>query len=167
MRIPRKRNGIPSQPITHLWERQKEIARRLVAGHCQIDIARDFSMTPGRMSIICNSPIFKQYLASLSIRREEKACDISERIKFGATLGANLLVEVLEGKHEAHISLKANIAKDLLDREGHGKVSKIIGEVTHHLTANRIEELKATRRERLAGITFSPTIDVEAVAVAG
>jgi hypothetical protein len=158
MRIPRVRKGIPSQPITYLWERQREIARRLVVGDRQCDIARDLNMTPGRMSIICNSTIFKKYLGSISERREEKACDISEKIRKGAELGVTVLYDALSS-NDAHISLKAKIAQDFLDREGHGKVSTVKTEVTHVLTAGKIEELKRLRAERLRSITYEPTIE--------
>lgn len=163
MRIPRVRNGVPKQPIQHLWERQKEIARRLVAGHRQIDIALDFNMTPGRMSIICNSPIFKTYLASLSVRREEKAVDISEKIKEGATLGVQHLVDTLQDE-KAHVSLRTKIAMDFLDREGHGKVTKLGVDVVHHLTSDKIAELKAKRAEKLQGITYQPILEAEVIA---
>lgn len=154
-RVPRR--AVPSQPITHLWERQKEIARRLVAGHRQIDIARDYNMTPGRISIICNSPVFKKYLASLSTIREERAVDIGEKIREGATKGAELLVDILSNDN-AHISLKAKVAMDLLDREGHGKVTKVQTEVTHHLTGDRIAELKRLREEKLKSLEYTPPI---------
>lgn len=159
MRVPKR--DIPAQPITHLWERQKEIARRLAVGQRQCDIARDLGMTPGRMSIICNSPAFKKYLGSLTSIREERAIDINATIKAGATKGAELLVNILTDE-KAHISLKAKVAMDLLDREGHGKISKVQSEVTHHLTGDRIAELKRLREERLKEITFSGPI-IEAV----
>jgi len=157
MRHPTR--SVPKQPITHLWERQKEIARRLIAGHRQIDIARDYDMTPGRMSIICNSPVFKQYLASLCTRREERAVDINALIKKGAESGAQLLVNIVDGTTPAHISLQAKAAMDLLDREGHGKVSTVRQEVTHHLTSSRIEELKALREDKLKSLTHIPVIE--------
>lgn len=157
MRIPERK--VPQQPIGHLWERHKEIARRLVAGHRQIDIARDYDMTPGRMSIICNSPVFKRYLESLSVRREEKALDINTLIKEGAGVGAQLLVDIVSGlKEDASIALQAKAAMDLLDREGHGKVSTVRQEVTHHLTSARIEELKRLRTEKLQEISYQPSI---------
>lgn len=151
--------SVPKQPITFLWERHKEIARRLIAGHRQIDIAKDYNMSPGRMSIICNSPLLKQYLASLAVRREEKACDIAQLIKQGAQSGAQLLVDIVEGRQDAHISLQAKAAMDLLDREGHGKVSTVRQEVTHHLTSSRIEELKALREDKLKSLTHTPVIE--------
>jgi hypothetical protein len=158
MRVPRVRKGIPSQPITYLWERQREIARRLVVGDRQVDIASDLGMTQSRMSVICNSPIFKKYLSTLTVRREEKAIDISEKIKKGAELGVDVLYDALTDE-KAHISLKAKIAMDFLDREGHGKVTTVRSEVTHILTAGKIEELKRLRAERLQSITYAPTIE--------
>lgn len=161
MRVPERK--VPAQPISHLWERQKEIARRLVAGHRQIDIARDYGMTPGRMSVICNSPVFKQYLASLASIREERAVDIGKTIREGAETGAQLLVDILSNDN-AHISLKAKVAMDLLDREGHGKISTVRAEVTHHLTGDRIAELKKAREEKLRGISYSgPVLEAQVV----
>ena len=153
--------SVPQQPIMFLWERQKEIGRRIVAGHRQIDIARDYNMSPGRMSIICNSPIFKKYLASLCSRREDRAIDINTLIKQGATVGAKLLVDIIDGTVPAHVSLQAKAAMDLLDREGHGKVSTVRQEVTHHLTSNRIEELKALREEKLKMLSFTHILEAQ------
>jgi hypothetical protein len=166
MRVPRRE--IPTQPITFLWERHQEIARRLVAGERPIDIARSMNMTPTRISIIMNSPIFKQQLAKLSSRADESAVNIQERLKEESRNAIDYLSKVLKGDaNEAggncSPALRSSVAKDILDRAGHGKIQKI-HQVNENiiLTGDRIEELKRKRQEMLKGIKVIDLIPQEA-----
>ena len=78
MRVPDE-HKTPAQPLTHLWERHKEIARRLVAGDRQKDIADDMKMTYSRMSIICNSPAFKTQIQRLSMGADNNALQVDDK----------------------------------------------------------------------------------------
>ena len=151
-RIPR---AVLAQPITHLWERHREIIRRLVAGDMQVDIARDMEMTQGRLSIICNSPAFKSELQRLSAGADDNARDVSARIK-ELSIDAMTILEnaILDPAGNIPIRLKTDIARDVMDRAGFGAVKKM--QVTDvHLTSDDIADL---RRRRVAQAQI---IDVE------
>jgi len=151
MRIPRV---TPQQPLTYLWERHREMMRRIVAGDKPIEIARDMNMTPTRMSIIMNSPAFKNELARLSSKADEAALDIRTRIRGSAVKAMDLLEQALDPKAALHQSLsganKVKVAQDMLDRDGHGAVQKAQVNVNHaHLTGDDIAELRRRRAARL------------------
>ena len=117
---------IPKQPITFLWERHKEIARRLVAGDRQCDIARDLGMTESRLSIIANSPEFKIQLDDLSAKADVEAADVAERLQRLSSQAVGVLEDVLAAnKTPFNESLKVKVAESVLDRTGFGKESKI------------------------------------------
>lgn len=142
MRVP---SGIvPSQPITHLWERHKEIMRRLVAGDRQVDIAKDLGMTQSRMSIICNSPAFLNQLERLSEGADNNALCVADRVKVLSDDAISVLENVLQdpNMHGVTAKVRVDVAKDVLDRAGHGATKKITS-VTAVLNGDDIEELKA------------------------
>src|SRR3990167_368462 len=139
--------GIPQQPITHLWERHKEIIRRLVAGDRQVDIARDLDMTQSRLSIICNSPAFQNQLKRISAGADEVAKDVQTRIQELSNDAMSVLeTAILRGKEEG-LSLKTqtDIAKDILDRAGLGSVKKVQS-IDVVLSGADIEEMRLRAR---------------------
>lgn len=147
-RIPRKK--IHFKGLQYLWERHKEIARRLVLGEQPVSIARDLGMSFTHMSLVCNSPAFERYLEALRSRTENKIFDIRGEINKGAMKGIQVLCSMLEDKHEASPSVKAKVAMDLLDRDGYAPAKKIeVENTTIHLTADRLIELKARRAQML------------------
>lgn len=148
MRVPRR--PTVAQPLTYLWERHKEIARRVVAGDRPVDIAADIKMTPCRLSIIMNSPAFKKYVESLRGRVEQGLVDIRKEINKGAQEGVGLLLKLMRS-NETPDNQKAKLALEFLDRDGHGKVQKVQTQnTTVVLTAEKLEELKQKREAQLA-----------------
>lgn len=148
MRHPRRQ--IPIQPITFLWERHKSIARDVVAGERPVDLARKYSMTQSRVSIIMNSPAFKKYVAELRSRVEVGLADIRKTINKGAQKGVELMMDTLKGTGAVDDSTKfrVKLAQDFLDRDGHGKIQKVQSQSTHViLNAERIEQLKQRRED--------------------
>lgn len=150
MRVPRK--AVPIQPLTYIWEKHKEIARLEVTGMKPIDISKKLGMTPCRISIIMNSPIYKEYRDSLSSKRDEEALDIRKEILKGAEKGVQHLVDFLDD-NEIPKPKRARIAQDFLDRSGFGKTSTVnVNKEVTVLTGSKIEELKEKQRALLAGI---------------
>lgn len=141
-------DGTPKQPITYLWERHREIIRRLVAGDKQVDIARDLNMTQGRLSIICNSPAFQNQLRRISEGADEVAKDVQTRIQELSNDAITVLeTAILNGKAEGlNLKTRAAIAQDVLDRAGHGSVKKVQS-VDIVLTGNDIEEMRSRARQ--------------------
>lgn len=141
MRVPT--GNIPSQPLTHLWERHNEIVRRVVAGDRPIDIAHQMGMTTSRMSIIMNSPAFKARVAELSALANKNASDVQGRISELAIESMTILEDAIRAKQEGvSPALKIKVAQDVLDRAGYSAVQKT---ASLSLTGQDIDELRKRR----------------------
>lgn len=121
-----------------------------------IEIARDMGMTPGRVSIIMNSPAFKNELARMSEKANEKAFDIGGRIKESSIKAMDLLEKVLDPAaaefQQANIGLKVKVAQDMVSRAGYAPVTKVQAQVAHAvLTSDDIALLRQRRDERVSG----------------
>lgn len=153
----RPRSGrLPNKPLVYLTERHREMARQLVAGERQCDVARTFGISQARMSDICRSPVFMEYVDHLAHRREAGAVDIASRVRHGSSAGLELLARILmPGTPEyegTDLRTKVSVARDLLDREGSAPRTtakqSTNKEVSLHVTAADIAELKALRKAR-------------------
>lgn len=131
-----------SQPLTHLWERHREIMRRLIAGDRQVDIAKDMNMTQGRMSIICNSPAFKNELERKSLGADSNALDVQNRVTALSIDAMSVLEDVLQNGEDLPKKLQVEVAKDIMDRAGHGAVKKT-ATLNATLTAEDLEEMRS------------------------
>lgn len=147
MRMP---STVPAQPLHKLFERHREIARRLVAGDQPIEICAALSITPSRMTVIMASPIFKAHLAELSAKADEAAIDIRARISANAALGAQFCAKVLEdatrenGVRKYADKIAMQVAFDQQDRAGFAAVRKVES-LSAVLTAEDIKRLKDRR----------------------
>jgi hypothetical protein len=137
-----------------MTERHREMARRLVLGERQCDVARSCGISQQRLSDIARSPVFMEYLESLSQDRDQETLDIMESVKSGAQSGLDLLLRILthgtDEYRDTDIRTKAQVARDLLDREGSApRMSRTQSQqqsTTLHLTRKDIEELKDRAR---------------------
>lgn len=160
-----------AKPVTYLWERHKEVARLLVAGERPVDICRRLGYTQAWLSTMMNSPVFKEYVSKLSERKDENAIDIRGQIEEGARVGVSELLKILKGEDEykegVSVTQKIKVAQDFLDREGHGKVTKVQNNTTVTvLNEDRIEQLKARRAALLSNLGVAPERKcIEAVVV--
>lgn len=100
--MARPRTGkIPRNQIKLLTDRHREMARRLVIGERQCDVARAFGISQARMSDIARSPVFIDYMNQLHYRRDVQTMDIARSVKQGASRGLDLLLRILtEGTEE-------------------------------------------------------------------
>lgn len=146
-RIPRGKHKHAN--LSNLWEHHKEIARRLLLGERQCDIARAMNITPAWLSVVTTSPAFIKYLDGLRARTELGITDIRKEITAGAVKAVKVLQNLLTSTNE-NVQLKA--ATDLLDRDGYKAATKIeqSTEVTVHLTGDRIQQIKQRREAMLA-----------------
>ena len=156
MRVPSGQLN-STKPVTFLWERHKEVARLLVSGERPIDIAKRLGYTQAWLSTMMNSPVFKDYLKKLSERKDEGALDIRKQIEEGAQVGVCELLKILKGEDQyaegVSVQQKIKVAQDFLDREGHGKVTKVEQRsVSVVLNEDKIEQLKARRASLLANL---------------
>jgi len=156
MRVPSGNLG-GAKPVSYLWERHREIARLLVSGERPVDICRRLGYTQSWLSTVMNSPVFKEYLSKLSERKDDQAIDIRKQIEEGAQVGVSALLKILkeedEYKDRVSVQQKIKIAQDFLDREGHGKITKVVNDTTVKvLTEDRIQSLKERRQAMLANL---------------
>ena len=150
-----------AKPVTFLWERHKEVARLLVAGERPVDIAKRLGYTQAWLSTMMNSPVFKNYLAKLSERKDDQSLDIRKQIEEGAAVGVSELLKILKGEDSyaegVSVTQKIKVAQDFLDREGHGKITKVQNQTTLTvLSEDRIQALKERRAALLSNISAEP-----------
>lgn len=165
-RIPRKIEGNGS-PVKHLWEVHREIARLQVGGMRPVEIARKLGYTQAWLSTIMCSPVYKEYLATLSTRRDDSAVDVRSSISEGAKLGVAELLKALKGegeyKEKLAVSNKIKIAQDFLDRDGFGKISKVqTTSDVNIIDRTRIEAIKEKREMLMKNLSRTisiPTIE--------
>jgi len=160
MRVPSGQLN-SAKPVTYLWERHKEVARLLLAGQRPIDISRRLGYTSAWLSTMMNSPVFKDYMSKLSSAKDDKALDIREQIREGAQVGVSELLKIIKGEDQyaegVSVQQKIKVAQDFLDREGHGKVTKVEQRsVSVVLNEDRIEQLKARRASLLSNLAVIP-----------
>lgn len=164
MRVPSGK--IPYQPLTFLWERHNEIARRLVAGERPKDICQAMTISSSRLSIIMASPAFQERLRQLSVRADDEAADIQGRISKLAIDGMTVLEEAIRGVNGRPVEgispkVRTDLARDVLDRAGYSAVQKSAS-VSATLTAEDIEVMK--KRARTPKKTFEGVIDLHPIA---
>jgi len=90
--------GIDQLRIRKMTPRNIQIMERLILGEKPTQIAKDLSITPGRVSIIVNSPLFKIELRKRLIKQAQKITDIKETILDGTLAGVRLHTEVVGNK---------------------------------------------------------------------
>ena len=82
--------------VKTITPRLVEIMNRMVLGQPAKQIREEFGITPGRFSIIINSPLFKLELKKKLLKREEIIFDIQENLLEGAKLGSKLYRDILD-----------------------------------------------------------------------
>lgn len=121
---------VPIQPLRIIGERHKEIMRRLIVGETQHRIAKDLGMSESRLSIICNSPLFKRELSKLESEVKVKFVDHTANVAARLDELQPEAIKVLElivtkNKDENNfpipLRLKKDTALDILELAGSGK----------------------------------------------
>jgi len=124
------------------------------------DVALQVGYHPAYMPNLKAQPAFKSHLDTLRTARDEGAVDIRSRVAQGASVGLDILVNILTPKTPensiADIKTKAKVAQDLLDREGSApRVSRahVLGQHTHAILSREdIEEIKKAANMRRQGM---------------
>ena len=135
--------------LTHMFEKHHEMARLIFLGYGNKEIAAALNVTPQNVSDCRNSPIMQQKVELLRTNRDEAAIDVSAALKEDAPENLRLLQQIRDDA-ETTAKLKVHIARDLLDRAGHGKVTKVEGTHVHgHILrdTSQIEEIKRRAKE--------------------
>lgn len=152
------------QMLKELAPRHQQIARLLVGGSSQSEIARLLKVHKSTVSRLVRDPIVVQ-----EIRRLQEIADsnvgscvpgISQEIQDGARKGIVVLKEILEDERDDPeiLKLKANISLEFLARAGYAPVKQVMvqqASVSAHVTAEEIEEIKERGRKALQSFTFN------------
>ena len=134
--------------LSYIRPYHREIARRLVLGEKASSVCLDLNMSPSRMSIIINSPLFKLELRRLEQARDADTVDVTKTLRELSPVALEVVERTMYmAKSE---SLRFNAAQDVLDRAGVAKVSKLVGQVIHDYASMSDEELKLRKEELIA-----------------
>lgn len=127
--------------IRTLWSNHEQMLRMVALGHSNEDIARACGVTAQTISNVRNSPISKQKLAQLRDQLDSEAIDIGARIQEFAPVALAVLEDVITGKLEAPVAIRAKYASSHLGRAGFGEVHKVAS-INTHLSRDDIEAIK-------------------------
>ena len=146
-----KRRRLPDVPKksyepTQMWDRYQEIARRILLGQKNVQIANDMDLAPETVSYIRNSDIVKAQLEKLQARADDSTVDITTRIKSLAPRALDVLEGMINGRLDGEsvpARLRAFHAEKLLDRAGHAPPKEVRSLSLHgHYTSEDIERIK-------------------------
>ena len=108
--------------IQSLKERHFEMMRRLVAGDPAVEICKALGMTQSWFSIVQSSPAFQSELIKLREEANQNAADIGKRLTNLAPDAVSVLEKAIrDQKFDISPFQKVFVARDILDRVGHGK----------------------------------------------
>ncbi len=119
----RKSDGLPKRghQVAEMWEKHHEIARRLLLGEKNVDIARALNCTPESISSIKNSPVVQDKLTVMRAARDAGTIDLSKEIMDLAPIAIKRVREALESGEVMGRELSAagilKEANGILDRE--------------------------------------------------
>ena len=147
-----QRRRIPGQPkksfeATQMWDVYQEIARRIVLGQKNVEIANDLGCTPQMVSYVRNSPIVQEKIGKLQVAADIETSNIAGRIKALAPQALDLIQKIVVdgkvGSEAVPIRLRAVHAESLLDRAGYSPPKEIRSHHLHgHYTSEDIERIK-------------------------
>lgn len=169
--------GLPSRTDEFKFREEYQEAIRLKALGCKTrDIARELNLSYHHVQQAISCPFGQRMLADLQGARNSSVMDIQSRIQGMCGDALDFIEGVLDGEIESTTGLKFKVVESVLDRAGHGKITKNLNlGLSGSLTADDIEQIKVHAREsgltqstsqRLAGgLECESTVDVVVVEV--
>ena len=159
--------------VQYLRPYHREIARRLVVGQKSIDICKDMNITPARLSIITNTPLFKLELRRLELQREQGVVDVMRTLTELSPLALEVVERTMYQSPSEKMRMKA--AESILDRAGFGAINKNLVRVDdassprgqfsdaeiQRLIVERVEAMKREATQRAAEMEEAETIELE------
>ena len=147
----RRRLAGPDGPrryeVKSLWDRHHEILRLVLLGFSNKEVAAELGISAQNVSDVKNSQLAIQQLEVLRTARDSQAVDVARAFVEDAPKSLRLLQDIRDGVASQDIKLRAKVAQDLLDRAGHGKVTKIAGRVAHGVfTPEDLDRIKRRAR---------------------
>lgn len=133
--------------VAEMWDSHHEIARRLVLGQSNEDIAKDLGCTAQSVSMVRNSPVVQEKIAIMRAARDAGTIDLAREIADLAPLALQKVREALETGQVMGRELSASgilkEANGLLDREIGKPTQRIDTRGVHGVfTLSDIEKIK-------------------------
>ena len=141
-------SGHAKYQIETLWDRHKEINRRLALGQENKQIALELGITPTNVSNVRNSHLAREHRSGLQDMADEEASNLKVRIAKDGPVLYEMYQEMLK-KENLSDNLRFKMIQDMLDRGGYGAVQKSQN-ISAKLTKEDLDEL--TQRGVEAGI---------------
>lgn len=147
--------------LRKLDPKHQQLARLLVGGNSQSQIARLLNLNKSTVSRLLRDPLVLQEVKRLQEFADVNAAScvpgLLEKIREGAQEGAKVLMEILadERADPEILKLKANVSLELLSRVGYGPVKQVEvkqASISGHFTAEDIEKIKKRAQEN--GMVF-------------
>lgn len=104
--------------VNEMTELHHEIARRILLGQKNVDIADDLGCVPQTVSNVRNSPVVQSKLGEMAKKREEKTVNLIEEVNKRLPRALEILDEALyDETSELPLSMRLKEANTLLDRK--------------------------------------------------
>jgi len=134
-----------------MWNLHHEIARRLVLGQKNTEIAKALDITPQTVSNVKCSPVVQEQMLILNGTRDVETMDLKREIEEIIPDAVFLLKDIIRGQGQAQnasLTLRAKESNNMLARVGHGVPQKIQSEsVNIQLTSKDILDIKRRAAE--------------------
>lgn len=146
------RGGKKGYQITEMWDHHHEIARLIVLGLGNKEIAERLNCSPQTISNVRNSPVVQDKLSILHAVRDVATGDLASEIAEMAPMALKRIREVLEtGSVHGQVASAAVIMKEannLLDREMGKAVQRIDSRnLNTTLTSSDLEAIRQRAAE--------------------
>lgn len=148
--IPSRKSDSSYYTLQKMNQLHHEIVRRIVLGQKDIDIARALDITQATVQYVKRSPIVKQKIDIMHGARDASTVQLQKQINALAPLALHNMSEIMEDKG-APSGVRANIAKDILDRAGFKPANVNINK-DEGFKREQLDEIK--KRAKANGILF-------------
>jgi len=152
-----RRNGSKKRgwQVAEMWEKHHEIARFILLGMNNVDVAERIGCTPQQVSNVRNSPVVQDKLSIMKAARDSDCIDLSKEIMALAPVALKRVKEAITtGKvmdKEVSASQILKESNGILDREMGKAIQRVDSRHLHAtLTPDDIERIKK-RATILAG----------------
>lgn len=131
-----------SHSVKEMNERHHEVARMVILGYKNVEIAKTLNITKEFVSQVKQSPPVQEQLALLAGARDAQTVDIAHQIQITLPKCVKFLSETIDDP-EISDALKSRNAFGLLSTGGHGPAKNINVKGVHAvLTADDIREIR-------------------------
>jgi hypothetical protein len=160
---------VPVQPsgrrysVKRVNQRHHLMIRLMMLGLGNKEIATQLGVTPQNVSDVRNSPLVQEKLAFLQTKADVRTLDVMDDLARDAGNNIALLKEVRDGKLTQDVRVRVQVAQDLLDRGGYGKVQKVLraDASLDKDDLDRIKAMAARARERQLASVEAQTVEAE------